>query len=830
MDSSDEFDECDVVYDISGVEPVPQMRKNHRKNRITVKEGWKDTGCSEEQSPGGRSHRDPTPRGWRDDSASPAGRIADRSDRIDPISPGGRGGVRAVVVRGGGGGRDSAGTNSPGSESLASSRSSLGLQSNSGSNSLLTGLFNFKGQAIDLVLEESQLSWTDAGDNIPVKKSKNEFKFVIELHGVYCARIRRLKSPQQRHQVGGATRSDPTAEGACQGFEIYTYRAKNNKLHTKIWFFQHPSTDLCLKFISRIHSYIEGLKNRPKKIKLFLQPHAGNKEAASLYTKFVGPILNLAGVEVDYVEVYHNEAIKQKVLHTDFDEYDCLAVMGGDGSAKKLINAVLNKTQSENHVEIKPGFKPVSNQIPIAIIPCGITNNIVTSVQGINNVITATLNMVLGYSMNIDVNSIFSMDKFIGWSLNSHYGFYGNVQSHRSTFTHRRGRQLELSYLKSLSTRRFRSYDCNIKYVPSPNEEKSHPKDGKICHYNCSTCDRGNKDSVDDDSPEQDELIEFDPLAESGSSSIITDLRNGDVEQDWKKLQGPYINVSIMSNPGRCQMAPRGFSKYAHLADGYMDLIVVTSTDRKSFLRFLKRHGNYKNQFEYPFVEVHRVKEVKFKQQLKSTWHQKDNGYNDEIEQQMANVKLKRTLKKSASMDVIDTDRLSDDDSDDEEDGDDDSSSIGTTTTGANSENTSINGDNEKDDEKPTLRKRRLSLSSLFKGGLRSRRSSTPAAPPAGPASSKPPPSSSKPRSSIALLERNSVKRKLKRERKEQKRKEKEESRSRSNWCVDNEILDDTFTELHFTVQPRLLKITGDGVHDINVADDNVRYLFLSQI
>ena len=61
-------------------------------------------------------------------------------------------------------------------------------------------------------------------------------------------------------------------------------------------------------------------------------------------------------------------------------------------------------------------------------------------------------------------------------------------------------------------------------------------------------------------------------------------------------IKGNFLNVSLYSTPSSCDMAPLGLSKYSHLADGCMDLVLVHNTDRKQFMRFLKRNGNSKNQ------------------------------------------------------------------------------------------------------------------------------------------------------------------------------------------------------------------------------------------
>ena len=56
------------------------------------------------------------------------------------------------------------------------------------------------------------------------------------------------------------------------------------------------------------------------------------------------------------------------------------------------------------------------------------------------------------------------------------------------------------------------------------------------------------------------------------------------------------MNVGLFAIPGRTEMTPQGFSKYTHLSDGTVDLILVKETERKEFVRHLKRHSNSKNQ------------------------------------------------------------------------------------------------------------------------------------------------------------------------------------------------------------------------------------------
>ena len=61
--------------------------------------------------------------------------------------------------------------------------------------------------------------------------------------------------------------------------------------------------------------------------------------------------------------------------------------------------------------------------------------------------------------------------------------------------------------------------------------------------------------------------------------------------------------------------SPKGISPTAHLGDGHLDLILVRSTSRFGYIRYLFRTGYpgaNNSPFRLPHVEIHRVKEFTF--------------------------------------------------------------------------------------------------------------------------------------------------------------------------------------------------------------------------
>jgi hypothetical protein len=82
------------------------------------------------------------------------------------------------------------------------------------------------------------------------------------------------------------------------------------------------------------------------------------------------------------------------------------------------------------------------------------------------------------------------------------------------------------------------------------------------------------------------------------SSAGKTSNQYKEKEKNWKILHQEYLQVAVLTNASLWSYAPQGLSKYGHLADGFLDLVLIRPTTRKEFLRYIKRNGNSKNQVE----------------------------------------------------------------------------------------------------------------------------------------------------------------------------------------------------------------------------------------
>ncbi|OXB61768.1 hypothetical protein ASZ78_007412 [Callipepla squamata] len=87
-------------------------------------------------------------------------------------------------------------------------------------------------------------------------------------------------------------------------------------------------------------------------------------------------------------------------------------------------------------------------------------------------------------------------------------------------------------------------------------------------------------------------------------------------EEEWKVIKGKFLAINVVNMSCACPRSPKGLSPAAHLADGSADLILVRKCSRFDFLRYLVRHTNQDDQFDFSFVDVYRVKSFQFTSKL----------------------------------------------------------------------------------------------------------------------------------------------------------------------------------------------------------------------
>lgn len=139
----------------------------------------------------------------------------------------------------------------------------------------------------------------------------------------------------------------------------------------------------------------------PRHITVILNPVAGKRKSKKLYTKWVEPILHLAGIKVSLIETESpNQAYDLMKIMSDCDG---VAIVGGDGTVHEAINGLLHRPDNLEAV----------NKFPIGIMPTGQYNSIARYLhQNINYrnqkefLINATMSLVDSCTQRHDVLKI----------------------------------------------------------------------------------------------------------------------------------------------------------------------------------------------------------------------------------------------------------------------------------------------------------------------------------------------------------------------------------------------------------------------------------------
>ncbi|WAQ94320.1 CERKL-like protein, partial [Mya arenaria] len=380
--------------------------------------------------------------------------------------------------------------------------------------------------------------------------------------------------------------------------------------------------------------------------------------------------------------------------------------------------------------------------LPLGIIPCGSTNDICRSITGTEDVVTCTIHILMGWKSPVDICSAYSEDNFLQWSFNCQYGFAGNVLTFRKRYKKLGKRGLEAAFMKALTKAKLR----------------------------CDTCW---KETVEDDNGVTEDLVQaFDPLSESNNSDTLVNLAELE-ETPWRTKKLDCLNIGLYTISGRSELAARGLSMYTHLNDGAAELVLIKDAPRKEFIRF-----------DFPFIEVLRVKEFKFRLRLPTGFQYKDRNFS-ELDYEI-NRQQKQMDSATKSMEILEIDDLIESDNDDQVD-----------KSPSPSLNDSVHSKDSKrvnNNNKPAPFKKAKSVQHFDKKVLK--RTSTETSIETFTTDDTDSDSDTEDSDSdmengkeiVTFAEEDRAKRQRKRQKKEDKKKAKEEQKMKSVWNMDNEI------------------------------------------
>ncbi len=101
-------------------------------------------------------------------------------------------------------------------------------------------------------------------------------------------------------------------------------------------------------------------RGRHRKFFVTVNPHGGQRRGPRLL-KLTRPVLEASGLELDILETEFPDQARQLTREMDFDGYDGLICIGGDGTMHEVVNGMLSRSDQK--------------RLPVGLIPGGSGNS-----------------------------------------------------------------------------------------------------------------------------------------------------------------------------------------------------------------------------------------------------------------------------------------------------------------------------------------------------------------------------------------------------------------------------------------------------------------------
>uniref|UniRef100_A0A2K5KD37 DAGKc domain-containing protein n=1 Tax=Colobus angolensis palliatus TaxID=336983 RepID=A0A2K5KD37_COLAP len=270
-----------------------------------------------------------------------------------------------------------------------------------------------------------------------------------------------------------------------------------------------------------------------------------------------------------------------------------IVCVGGDGMFSEVLHGLIGRTQRSAGVDQNhPRAVLVPSSLRIGIIPAGSTDCVCYSTVGTSDAETSALHIVVGDSLAMDVSSVHHNSTLLRYSVSLlGYGFYGDIIKDSE-----KKRWLGLARYDFSGLKTFLSHHCyegTVSFLPAQHTVGS-PRDRKPCRAGCFVC-RQSRQQLEEE-----------------QKKALYGLEAAEDVEEWQVVCGKFLAINATNMSCACRRSPRGLSPAAHLGDGSSDLILIRKCSRFNFLRFLIRHTNQQDQFDFTFVEVYRVKKFQF--------------------------------------------------------------------------------------------------------------------------------------------------------------------------------------------------------------------------
>ncbi|XP_031638718.1 ceramide kinase [Contarinia nasturtii] len=500
--------------------------------------------------------------------------------------------------------------------------------------SVLSATFFIRRKEYSVYLDAEKLVWERT-------KSKNDRNSVlIENILAIKSQVRKSSSVSETQQNSHSSVETDTPSNIKQFTIFYAKRVENssnpNKWRNLSQTFQNNDIQVCQLWIQTLQRQISEQVARPRRLLLFVNPYGGKKRALQIYDGIVKPIFQLAGIDATTIISQRSNQIRDFIMTQSLEHFDGIVCIGGDGTFSELFNGFIFRTLKDlgyddiTNVDEMPKIND-KQLIPLGCIPAGSTDTVAYCLNGTCDVRTIALNIALGQVNGLDLSSVSNQNgrllKFYASVMS--YGFLGDVAIESEKFRWMGPSRYDYSGFKKLLLNR--GYDGEVSLLVD--SFANDPLKGPECLENCPVCETTdepnqmtvikNTTEIIDDKCNNHERVNA--IDDENQPAIHIDIHvmnaknntkeNTDQCQYVKTINGKFFMVNGANISCACPRSPNGFSKFCHLCDGYIDLILVRHTSFLNNLRFLLAMSSGRNCkiTDLNHVEIYRTKKFSFK-------------------------------------------------------------------------------------------------------------------------------------------------------------------------------------------------------------------------
>uniref|UniRef100_A0A8C7SUE0 Ceramide kinase-like n=1 Tax=Oncorhynchus mykiss TaxID=8022 RepID=A0A8C7SUE0_ONCMY len=211
---------------------------------------------------------------------------------------------------------------------------------------IVRGIFQIGKKSHDVLLSSTRVTWSLIQPETPT----GERTQYVQLKDMFEVKVKRDATSQQ-------------TRGTLLGITLFQFKKYGPKLKDHAIHFNNMNVEHCEIWFKKMKEILSGFQNRPKSLKVFVNPTSHKKEAYQICRDYVAPLFQLADIKADVTSKCPMR--KRGTL------FILVVAFGGDGSVAEMAHGLLLQAQMESGRDTDSMFTPVQAPLPLGLIPAG---------------------------------------------------------------------------------------------------------------------------------------------------------------------------------------------------------------------------------------------------------------------------------------------------------------------------------------------------------------------------------------------------------------------------------------------------------------------------